>query len=201
MNLNVSSYNETVIYAAGELRKYLKMMFPDIHSKIGSFPGAISVGTFAELGVCPKLENAEDGYDVIYIETKGEAGFISGNTPRATLLAVYEYLRRQGCRWLFPGVDGEYIPTPDALTDVSCTLKAPYKIAGQCIEGSVSVENVLSAIDFAPKVGLNSYMLECFSPFGYMNAWYSHRDNEFKSDEHLSLDTAIQWKRLLESEI
>lgn len=199
MKLNVSSFNETVLYAAGELKKYLKMMFPDRHTEIGSGCDGIKVGTFEELSVYPPVES--DGYDVIYIETKGNEGFVAGSTPRATLLAVYEYLRHQGCRWLFPGIDGEFIPTADVLSDVSFLKKYTYKIIGQCIEGSVSIKNVLDAIDFAPKVGMNSYMLECYSPFGYMNSWYCHKKNEFKKDEKLSLDTAIQWKRLCEAEI
>ena len=199
MNIYISSGNETVIYAASELRKYLKMMFPDRHTSITSDGDGIKVGTFAELGVYPPVES--DSYDVIYIETKANGGFVAGNTPRATLLAVYEYLRHQGCRWLFPGIDGEFIPAIDALADVSFLKKYTNKIIGQCIEGSVSIQNVLDAIDFAPKVGMNSYMLECYSPFGYMNSWYSHKKNEFKRNENLSLDTAIQWKRLCESEI
>lgn len=199
MKVSVASYNETVLFAASELRKYLKMMFPDQNTELGSFSEAIFVGTLDEAKI--SVDGRDDGYDLIYIKTEGERGYICGNSERATLLAVYEFLRRQGCRFLFPGLDGEFIPTPAALTDVSLTKKAPCKISGQCIEGSVSIENVLAAIDFAPKVGLNSYMLECYSPFGYMNGWYSHRKNEFKRNENLSLDTAIQWKRLCEAEI
>ena len=128
MNIYISSGNETVIYAASELRKYLKMMFPDRHTSITSDGNGIKVGTFAELGVYPPVES--DGYDVIYIETKANGGFVAGNTPRATLLAVYEYLRHQGCRWLFPGIDGEFIPTIDALADVSFLKKYTNKIIG-----------------------------------------------------------------------
>lgn len=201
MKISVNSNNETIMYAAGELKKYLKMMLPDMHSELGVFKESIKVGCFDELGVDCSIAGDKDNDEIICIETKGEEGFISGSNPRSVLFAVYEYLRRQGCRWLFPGVDGEYIPVIDSVKDVSAVYKIPFKIRGQCIEGAVSVQNVLAAIDFAPKIGLNSYMLECYSPYGYLNHWYSHKRNETKNDEHLSLQTAIQWKRLFEAEI
>ena len=201
MKICLESNRETVVYAASELRKYLKMMLPDKNTRLGSFVNGIRIGCFDELDIDCDIDNNPQYDDVIYIKTVGEAGVISGNNPRSVLLAVYEYLRRQGCRWLFPGVDGEYIPVVDSVKDVSTVYKFPFKVRGQCIEGAVSVQNVLAAIDFAPKIGLNSYMLECYSPYGYLNHWYSHRRNETKKDEYLSLQTAIQWKRLFEAEI
>ncbi len=201
MKISVYSNEETVMYAAMELRKYLKMMLPDKNTSIGTFDKGIEIGCFNELDIDGIVDNISQDDDVIYIKTVGENGVISGNNPRSVLLAVYEYLRRQGCRWLFPGVDGEYIPVIDRVKDVSTVYKFPFKVRGQCIEGAVSVQNVLAAIDFAPKIGLNSYMLECYSPYGYLNHWYSHKRNETKNDEYLSLQTAIQWKRLFEAEI
>jgi len=200
MKLNVNSKNETILYAAGELKKYLKMMLPDAHTSIGFFSDGICVGSFDELHItCDVADNADD--DIIYIKTQGERGFVSGSNPRSVLFAVYEYLRQQGCRWLFPGVDGEYIPVVSELRDVCFLHKHPFKLRGQCIEGAVSHQNVLAAIDFAPKIGLNSFMLECYSPYGYYNAWYSHKRSDTKEDEGLSVQTALQWKRYCEAEI
>ena len=125
MKVSVASYNETVLFAASELRKYLKMMFPDQNTELASFSEALFVGTLDEAKI--SVDGRDDGYDLIYIKTEGERGYICGNSERATLLAVYEFLRRQGCRFLFPGLDGEFIPTPEALTDVSLTKKAPCK--------------------------------------------------------------------------
>lgn len=40
--------------------------------------------------------------DIIYIKTDERGGIISGDNPRSVLLATYDYLRQNGCRWLFP---------------------------------------------------------------------------------------------------
>ena len=45
MNIYTASGNETVLYAASELRKYLKMMFPDFHTSISTEGDGIKVGT------------------------------------------------------------------------------------------------------------------------------------------------------------
>ena len=51
--------------------------------------------------------------DILYIDCDERGGIIAGDNPRSVLLSVYEYLRQNGCRWLFPGVDGEFIPMQD----------------------------------------------------------------------------------------
>lgn len=201
MKICIESNHETIIFAAGELKKYLKMMFPDRHTQIGSFPDGLRVGCLEELKLSCGLAADPERDDVLWIETCGETGFIAGSNPRSVLLAVYEYLRRQGCRWLFPGVSGEYIPVSEQLNDISYLHRVPFRVRGQCIEGAVSQENVLAAIDFAPKIGLNSFMLECYTPFGYYNQWYSHSKSDCKKPEGLSQQTALQWKRQCEAEI
>ncbi len=202
MNISVKSTSHTVIFAAEELKKYLKMMFPDIHSEIDFGTGSgFVLGTFDEIGIKSDLEGDKMIDDIIFIDTKGDTGIISGNNPRAVLLAVYEYLRAEGCRFLFPGEDGEYIPIRESLADVSLSKKASRNIRGQCIEGGVSQQNVLNSIDFAPKVGMNAFMLECFSPYGYLNSWYTHRGTVGKTSEAITREEAIQMKRRFEAEI
>lgn len=201
MKISVESNNETVFFAASELQKYLKMMFTDNNFDIGFKAGEIKIGLFGDLNIEPQVGSYSDCDDVLYIETKGFEGVISGNNPGSVLLSVYEYLKAEGCRWLFPGIDGEYIPKLDKISDVSLIKKMPTGVRGQCIEGAISIDSLLAAIDFAPKIGLNSYMLECFSPYGYLLKWYLHSKNNIKKSEEISEDTAIQWKRLCEAEI
>ncbi len=202
MIINVKTINNTVIFAAEELKKYIKMMCPDFHSEIVFHKQrGIQLGLMEDLGVYDDIVGDKTLDDIIYIDTNGEQGIISGNNPRSVLLAVYEYLRKQGCRWLFPGRDGEYIPVLDKLEDIKITHKASVRFRGQCIEGAVSRENVLNAIDYAPKVGLNCFMLECFTPYGYYQNWYSHMNNDLKKSEKITEETALQWKRECEAEI
>ena len=108
------STHETVLFAAHELRKYLRMMMPECgHIEIGFDPAAkegFRLGLMQQLGL--DVSDAEDPEldDILYIDTTESGGIIAGDNPRSVLLAVYEFLRQNGCRWLLPGPDGEYIP-------------------------------------------------------------------------------------------
>ena len=51
--------------------------------------------------------------DIVHIDTDISGGIIAGDNPRSVLLAVYKYLTLNGCRWLYPGIDGEFIPIKD----------------------------------------------------------------------------------------
>ncbi len=101
-----------VDYAAEELKKYLRMMMPeggDIRITYGAGEGGFCLGLMQQLGL--DVSDAADTQldDIIYIDCDERGGITAGDNPRSVLLAVYEYLRQNGCRWLFPGVDGEYI--------------------------------------------------------------------------------------------
>ena len=101
----------TVDYAAEELKKYLRMMMPEGGDvKIAYNPEArdgFRLGLMSDFSLdTSDAENTELD-DIIYIDCDECGGIIAGSNPRSVLLAVYEYLRQLGCRWLFPGVDGE----------------------------------------------------------------------------------------------
>ncbi|MBO5909771.1 MAG: hypothetical protein J6Q67_08545, partial [Clostridia bacterium] len=117
LRINKLKAHTTIDFAAEELRKYIRMMMP--HSgnvEIEYVPNATSgfrLGLMQDIGldVSDVSDTALD--DIIYIDTDCNGGIIAGDNPRSVLLAVYEYLRQNGCRWLLPGVDGEYIPITD----------------------------------------------------------------------------------------
>ena len=196
---------DTIDYAAGELKKYLRMMMPecgeidirfDPHAKDG-----FRLGLFEDLG----MENpAEDPIldDIIHVETTAEGGILTGSNGRSVLFAVYRLLKENGCRWLYPGIDGEYIPDIAALQPVSYRKAADHRIRGFCDEGSVSHENMLECIEFYPKLEMNTFMVEWFVPNGYYNRYYSHQHNtenlipEPQNDEQL-----LRWRRHCEVEI
>ena len=139
--------------------------------------------------------------DIVYVDTDAEGGIIAGSNPGALLIAVYRYLRFCGCRWLFPGVDGEWIPVIDGLPAVDYRKKADYRYRGQCNEGAEYQQNMLEAIDFTPKIGLNTFMQEFDIPRCYYEHYYSHHGNTVCEPEPVNNETVLQWKRQCESEI
>lgn len=195
-----------VDYAAEELQKYLRMMMPacgeiDIRYDPQAKDG-FRLGIMQDLDL--NVSDAEDAEldDILYIEADANGGMIAGDNPRSVLLAVYEYLRKQGCRWLFPGVDGEYIPVIQGLTPVSYRFKPSCRYRGQCLEGTPSQTTLLESIEFTPKIGLNIFMTQFRIPWASYNRHYNHWFNDTnRTPEPVSVQTAEQWKRQCETEI
>ena len=197
--------NTTVNFAAEELKKYLRMMMP----RCGEV--SIDYDTKAECGFRLGLmqdfgldtSDAEDVTldDIVYVETDANGGIIAGSNPGALLIAVYRYLRFCGCRWLFPGVDGEWIPVIEGLPAVDYRKKADHRYRGQCNEGAEYQQNMLEAIDFTPKIGMNTFMQEFDIPRCYYAHYYSHQNNTAWEQEPINNETVLQWKRQCESEI
>ena len=197
--------NSTVDYAAEELRKYLRMMMPECGSvEIEYDPEAkdgFRLGLMQEFGLDISDAEEPDLDDILYIDTDENGGIIAGDNPRSVLLSVYEYLRQNGCRWLMPGVDGEFIPMQD-IKPVKYRHKPSCRYRGQCNEGSEYQSNMFEAIEFTPKLGMNVFMLEFFVPAGYYRRYYSHWDNDMnRNPEPVSDAQILQWKRQCESEI
>ena len=160
--INVRNDHPALYFAADELKKYLRMMLPE--------GGDIPVGR-GEGGFRVGLLDERSDDDTVFIETGETGGEILGSNPGAALIAVYRYLRLCGCRWLFPGEDGEWIPVLDALPPVSYRRTADHRYRGQCNEGAESQRAMLETIDFSPKLALNSYMLEFDVPFYYYDTY------------------------------
>ncbi len=203
--INKITSNTTVDFAAEELKKYLRMMMP----RRGEIPVSYApdanesfrLGLMADFGL--DMSDAEDELldDIVYIDADECGGIIAGSNPGALLIAVYRYLRFQDCRWLFPGISGEYIPITDALKPVKYRKKADHRYRGQCNEGAEYQEDMLETIDFTPKIGMNTYMIEFDIPFCYYNRYYTHENNSVREPEPISYEQALQWKRQCEAEI
>ena len=197
--------NPTVDFAAEELKKYLRMMMPEAGEiRISYAPDAkdgFRLGLMPAFGL--DVSEAADPTldDILHIDTTEEGGIIAGSNPRSVLLAVYRFLTLNGCRWLFPGVDGEDILVKD-LQAVKYHKMADCRYRGQCNEGAEYQQSMLDAIDYAPKIGLNVFMLEFDNPKGYYDWYYEHRENTRHRDpEPVSAETTLQWKRQCEVEI
>ena len=196
--------NPTVDFAAEELKKYLRMMMPYANEiAIQYDPEAtdgLRLGLMSDFGL-DTTEAADPALDdILHIDTDGENGVIAGSNPRSVLLAVYRYLTENGCRWLFPGIDGEYIPARDVQATHYHKM-ADCRYRGQCNEGAEFQPNMMEAIDFTPKIGMNVFMIEFDNPKAYYNNYYDHHGNPTREPEPINAITVMQWKRQCEAEI
>ena len=205
LTINKLKLCSPIDYAAEELKKYLRMMMPEGGDvKIAYNPLAADgfrLGLMQDMGLdVSDVENAEVD-DAIYIDTDERGGIIAGANPRAVLIAVYEYLRKCGCEWLFPGVDGEIVPLK-GIIPVSYRHVPTMRVRGNCIEGAVSQQVMKDFIDFMPKLGLNCFMIQFRNPKEFYQRYYNHwRNDEARPCEPITDETSIQWTRALECEM
>ena len=196
--------DSTVVdFAAEELKKYMRMMMPDcgeivIKRKLDATEG-FRLGLMSDFGLDTSEAEDVELDDIIHIDTTADGGIIAGSNPRSVLLAVYRYLQENGCRWLYPGIDGEFIPTQDVKATYYHKM-ADCRHRGQCNEGAEFQQNMMETIDFTPKIGLNVYMLEFTNP-NYYAHYYDRKFNPAREKEYLSPETRLQWKRQCEAEI
>lgn len=205
LEISIITEDSVICFAAAELKKYLRMMMPEggdvtvTRKKDGT--ESFRLGLMQDFGL--DTADAEDTVldDIIYIDCNDKGGIIAGSNARSVLLAVYEYLRKNGCRWLFPGVDGEYIPIKD-IEPVKYRHLASCRFRGECLEGTNNQMTLLEAIDFAPKIGMNLFMFQFKLPTVFYNMFYTHLFNsENRPPEPISDTQVLQWKRQCEVEI
>ena len=203
--INKLRSHEVIDHAAQELKKYLRMMMPE-GGEVAIFynPGATDgfrLGLLEDFGLPSEAEDPVLD-DVIHVDTTATGGILAGSNLRSVLFAVYRMLRENGCRWLYPGVDGDYVPTVDSLQPVKYHKMADHRFRGFCNEGSESQTCMLECADYYAKLEMNVYMLEWFIPNGYYNRYYSHLHNEKnRIPEEVSDEQVLQWKRQCEVEI
>lgn len=198
---------ETLNFSAEELKRYIekidkKKVSVETSSYEPSLEDVIYLGTLEEFSLdTPRVEDAnfDDG---IHIDFHSNRGIIAGTNDRSILLGVYRFLREIGCRWIRPGKDGEIIPQKDiSSVDINIVEKASYRHRGICIEGAVSYENVYDIIDWAPKVGFNSYFIQFREAFTFFDRWYSHINNPLKEKEPFTVEKAREFVGSLAKEI
>jgi hypothetical protein len=211
MDRNATLYTlrggETIAYAAAELARCLARM-DDVQIVVQEadeyrpqVQTGLHLGLLGDVGIDARTDTpAWD--DRVYVDVSGLEGVIAGANTRSILLAVYRFLEQAGCRWVRPGADGEVIPRLD-VSEIAVRLdETPaYRYRGMCIEGAVSYENVVDSIDWAPKVGMNSYMLEFIVPHTFFDRWYRHLNNPYKEPEELTVEQVIDFRQRLEREI
>jgi hypothetical protein len=205
--ISVVGTTPTALFAASELAKYLRLLSPR------PYPVAIEVVATADAaapGLTLRLLDANDPLaqgldadldDAICIDVHHGRGAIAGLNPRSLLLGVYRFLFAAGCRWVRPGAEGEYIPRRDPATlDVTMEERPSFRHRCICIEGAVSLEDVLAIVDWAPKVGYSAYFMQFTSGFTFFDRWYSHLGTS-ADREPFSEATARAWTIRVEQEI
>ena len=202
--INKLRADHVVDFAAEELKKYLRMMMPRCGEIDIRYDPAAKDGF--RLGLLEDFKlpcEAADPFidDLVHIDTDCEGGILAGSNSRSVLYAVYRYLKLNGCRWLYPGVDGEHIPMQQIAPQKYHHL-ASYRFRGHCNEGAEFQGCMLETIDFYAKQELNVYMIEFDNPYAYYDHYYSHIRNTANRDpEPITFEQALQWKRQCEAEI
>ncbi len=202
--INKIRADHVIDFAAEELKKYLRMMMPEAGDVSISYdPEAkdgFRLGLLEDFGIASE---AEDSYldDEVYIDTDENGGILAGSNMRSILFAVYRFFKLNGCRWLYPGIDGEHIPMKD-ITPQKYHKLADHRFRGHCNEGAESQTCMLETIDFYAKQEINVYMIEFDNPAYYYDSYYNHKFNtKYRTPEPVSPQIVKQWKRQCEAEI
>lgn len=177
---------ETLLFAKQELDRYVRLITGQDH----------------EIELKIEGDDADFFKEVCKFEVRGGKGVISANRPRALLLGVYAFLRACGCRFLRPGKKGEVIPAiKRERLSASGEFVPVNRHRGIAIEGAVSVENVLELIDWAPKVGFNSYFTQFMNSYEFFERWYRHKGNDFIEKEPIDEELADKYIGYIVAEI
>ena len=205
LQINKLRADHVIDFAAEELKKYLRMLLPrcgeiDIRYDPDATDG-FRLGLLEDFGLNSEAEDPVLD-DVIHVDTQVDGGILAGSNLRSVLFAVYRFLRLNGCRWLYPGVDGEHIPMLTELAPQFYHKLADHRFRGHCNEGAEYQNCMLETIDFYAKLELNVYMLEFDNPYYYYDEYYNHENNKAnRIPEPVTYEQTLQWKRQCEVEI
>ena len=171
----------------------------------------------AQMGIYPQIELAvkESEFDTskfkrydallddaFKIEVKNEKGNIFATNPRALLLGVYHFLKIQGCLFLRPGKDGEYIPVLDKTKDACETVYAKYRHRGTTDWGlSGGINCVFDYLDWLPKVMMNTYMIEHTDYYQDVLSRYRFKNNPYKQEKLITRELYNRWDKEITDEI
>ena len=180
------AYN-TIAFARQELDKYLNAL--DICTDI-----SLEIMKNADVPD-PKLD------DAFKISVKNKKGYIAGANERSVLFGVYRLLEEWGIRWVRPGKNGTYYPDKCDAHDVEISEKAAKRHRTMCIEGAVSIENVLDMVEWLPKAGFNGYFIQFDDAFIFFDRWYSHRRSTVKKPEPFDAGKSMEYVKTISAEV
>ncbi len=183
--------DKALLYAKQELEKYLSVL--NVDAEIG-------LHLFDEIGL---EADVKDPYldDALAIKVAGKKGYVAGINPRSVLMGVYRLLESWGIVWLRPGKDGTYIPARANPVDIDIFEVASKRHRTICIEGAVSLENVLDMIEWMPKVGYNGYYIQFEDAYAFFDQWYTHASSTVKEPEYFDHTMAEQFVEIIEKAV
>jgi len=189
---------ETLKFAKSELVKYFNMVglndFTDIDLRCYIKNNSTEINDFKFIS-----EKWDDAYVIDIEKSKGS---ITGINPRSVLYGVYELLYYLGFRFLRPGVEGEIVPGEvNREITLKITKKADNRHRGICIEGAVSIEHVMEMIDWAPKMGFNSYFIQFFEGHTFFERWYKHEGSRVLSADEYTREMSQAFIPIIVAEI
>ncbi len=203
LKINKTHDNEVINFAAEELKKYYRMMMPEEKKvEISTDPNAkegFRLGLLEDFGLANDAKDPKFD-DIIHIDADEKGGILAGSNPRSVLFAVYRFLKLNGCRWLFPGPEGEYIPMKK-IEKQFYHKAADHRFRGHTLEGTPNIRQVLEYIDFHAKEELNAFGL--YDVQGYQSQYYRHRYNQKNRPEE-GFDPTLaetQWRAHYECEV
>ncbi len=144
-------------FAAEELAKYLAQM-GNAAPVIAAAPaeGDVYVGALPPGVAVADLPAGNP--DSFVVRSAGGKLLLHGNSPRASLYAVYTYLESLGARWYFPGRENEVIPRVKTRLDGYDLQQTPsFRKRGIVIYSSTP--GFRDLVDFAAKSRLNTIAL------------------------------------------
>lgn len=167
--------NPTVKYAYDEMARLLKRIDPSTYIDLRIYNERIEEkSNLLWLGIDGTVK--EDKEDEIYISVKGTSGIITGSNPRSVLMAAYRFMYELGCRFVYPGAEGEIVPmrklTEEDL-NVFVDEKPSYRYRAIALEAAVGYEHVRNIIEWLPKVGMNGYYIPFYSQISFFQRLYN----------------------------
>lgn len=169
--------NETVNFAVEELKRYLYLLDEDICVDIFTYDEynpehKNAIWIMEDPSLAPEVSDTRID-DAFKIDIKENCGYIAGTNPVSVLIAVYQLLKRLGCKWIRPGRDGEIIEKK-TLTPITLTLeeKADYRFRGINFDCAGSVEEASDLMDWLPKEGMNNYFFEHMKPYNRFKSYF-----------------------------
>lgn len=138
--------------------------------------------------------------DYYQINVVGGVGVIKGRNERSLLLGVYRLL--EGLGVFFHAPKDERI-TRRQLEDCDFSFESHFLVKQRivCIEGAVSIENVLDLIDFLCKKQMNGYFIQFQKPYEFFTRWYEHKNHPWLKEEALSEEILESFMPLMTKEI
>ena len=152
----LSARDETALaFARSELRRVLRAL------SIGGLANEIRLELVGRRQAGPALGLKDDGFAIV-----PEAGGyrILSRRVRGLVYGVYEFLERLGCRWYFPGPEGEHIPAGPASPPDQVIVENPHTpyrsvVAFWDFTDSQRQQRIRENLDFAIRSRYNRFYL------------------------------------------